>query len=527
MLLYSYSMHARLWLPLVGFVSVALAWAGCSAGGEVIEDDGDPTTTTTSSAGGGSTTGTGGNGGSGAGNTGLCGMDCSAIDTPTCYISVCNEGNYQGPIGTCVVVPDVDGTSCDDGLFCTVNDSCQAGVCTGGPQNDCGMTPPECNEVVCDEQAKSCSSQALPNGDSCTPGNLCETGGLCQNGLCVGTPKDCFFSPVPSECYNSVCNPANGMCEPQPGNDGQPCVDQMDLCSEGNTCSAGTCAGGTPKDCSGLTMGCFNGVCDALNGQCTQMPVPAGGNCAEATDDCNQGICDMQGMCNATPVNQGGNCDTDACYTGQTCNSGSCQGGTFLGCGTNGDGCCPAGCTIAQDNDCLTEITMAALNNAHNGNLNGINGADAMCQAEAAAANFTGTWKAFLSDTNQNVMDIVPVQYQNLPVKNTIGTTLWNNWSEVFTTNTWLPGSTAALRSFDGKIVDESTGANPDWFDADGWHGSTNAGVVDGTNHCSNWTSTSGQGANGELDLGGGPFFYQEFTSCSTTLAVMCVLVGP
>jgi len=316
----------KYWLPL-GALAVAFAWAGCSAG-DVIDDEGaSSTSTTTGGAGGDAPTGSGGAGGSGGGTTGACGMDCSAIDTPDCFISVCNEGNYAGPIGSCVVVPDVDGTVCDDGLFCTVEDTCQAGVCTGGPQNDCGMTPPECTEVTCDEGAKSCSTAPLVNGTTCTPGSLCETGGACQNGLCVGTPKDCFFSPVPSECFNAECNPANGMCEPVAGNDGQTCVDQNDLCSDGNTCSAGVCSGGSPKNCSFLTDGCDLGVCDPVNGNCTTMAVM------------NGQVCD----------------DLDACTTGELCTNGMCGGGsavTACSGATVSDGCCPSTCTVANDLDC-------------------------------------------------------------------------------------------------------------------------------------------------------------------------------
>jgi len=316
------------WLTLGGLGAV-LAWAGCSAGEVVTDDDGGSTTTsTTTGAGGSSSTGGGGAGGE---DVGPCGMDCSAINAPDCFIAVCNEGNYPGPIGSCVVVADEDGTSCDDGLFCTVDDSCQAGACTGGPQNDCGMTPPECSEVVCDETAKSCNNVALANGSTCTPDNLCESGGMCQNGLCVGTPKDCFFSPVPNECFNSECNPQNGMCEPVAGNDGDPCTDMNDLCSEGNTCAAGVCSGGSPKDCSFLTDGCDLGVCDANSGQCVTMAVM------------NGQVCD----------------DLDACTTGELCSNGTCGGGspvtTCSGAQTT-DGCCPSTCDATNDLDCACGI---------------------------------------------------------------------------------------------------------------------------------------------------------------------------
>ena len=292
------------------------------AQGEV-EFEGETTTNTAASSGGSSAGGSGG-------GTSVCAQDCSEIDTPECVKAVCNEGQYQGIVGECVVVPD-EGTSCEDGQFCTIDDTCDAnGICVGGGQNDCGMDAPTCQLVTCDEVAKSCSTMPAPAGEVCDPGNLCVTGATCNAfGQCEGFTNDCFFAPVPNDCHVAVCNPMNGMCEPQPGNEGLGCVDTMDLCTVGKTCSSGTCVGGSPKDCSALTVGCFNGVCDTVNGQCFSQPIMPGQNCASATDDCNQGICDTMGNCNPNPINQGMTCDDGlSCTTGTTCNNGSCAGGT-------------------------------------------------------------------------------------------------------------------------------------------------------------------------------------------------------
>ncbi len=246
---------------------------------------------------------------------------------PQCFQSVCNTGEYPGPVGSCVVVPEDDGTACDDEQFCTVDDTCQAGVCTGGPANTCGMTPAECQEITCDEATNTCGQQAVPDGGMCTPADLCIENGTCTAGSCVGTPKDCFFSPVPNECHQAVCNPTNGMCEPVPANDGQPCVDTNDLCSVNNTCNAGTCQGGVPKDCSQNTVNCDLGVCNPMDGQCTTMAVMDGQ------------MCD----------------DLDGCTTGEICTTGTCGGGTpVTACSgaMTADGCCPSTCNPTNDLDC-------------------------------------------------------------------------------------------------------------------------------------------------------------------------------
>jgi len=227
-----------------------------------------------------------------------------------------------------VVVPDEDGTSCDDGNFCTVDDACVDGACEGGPQNDCGMTPAECEEVTCDEAGDTCSVAPANEGASCTSADLCQVNTVCQNGVCAGgTPKDCLFAPLPEpdECYTAVCNPSDGMCEAQVANDGAACEDPNDLCTVGKTCDNGACVGGVPKDCSALTMGCNVGVCDTGTGMCMSMAAGEGNPCD----------------------------DLDACTTGEICTSGTCTGGTAVtNCSMTADGCCPSNCTAANDFDC-------------------------------------------------------------------------------------------------------------------------------------------------------------------------------
>lgn len=289
---------------LVAFGFVAQA-GGCAAS-KVVEDDGNDTTTTTTTT-TGTSGGSDGTGGSGGGTTFPCGEDCSLIDTPACLQSVCNTGQYPGAVGACTIVPEDAGTACDDGLFCTVDDACDGmGACRGGPANDCGMGAGECTEVTCNESSKDCSATPLPSGTACTdPSDLCVIAGTCNaNGECTPTDtKDCFFEPVPNECYVSQCNPQNGMCEAVPGNEGAPCTDQNDLCSENNTCTMGVCGGGNAKDCSALTQGCNLGQCNTTTGQCEAVAVP------------NGGMCD----------------DLDICTSGETCQNGVCTGGTPTG----------------------------------------------------------------------------------------------------------------------------------------------------------------------------------------------------
>ncbi|MCC6552119.1 MAG: immune inhibitor A [Polyangiaceae bacterium] len=322
-----------------------------------------PSDTTSGSGGSGASGGAGGSGEGGAGGSGgsgACAQDCSIIDTPPCLKAVCNTGEYPGEIGTCVVIDD-DGASCDDGEFCTTNDTCQGGQCMGGPQNDCGMAPAQCEQVVCNEASDTCSVTPAANGAACTSSNLCEINAVCQNGLCAGTPKDCFFSPL-NECNTVACNPANGLCEPtpDPAKDGAACQLTGDPCQVNKTCSAGACQGGVPKDCSAMTAGCTNGVCEASTGNCIAEPIPPGGMCLEATDGCNTGICDPNGTCMPVPVADGTACnDYNSCTGGDVCTAGTCAGAPVGGCtfyfeDNFENGCPPGGWTLGGDWQCGT-----------------------------------------------------------------------------------------------------------------------------------------------------------------------------
>jgi hypothetical protein len=308
------------------FVLAASLGSGCATSTIPTFDADDDAS---GSGGEGANQGSGGMAGAGGIATGgtrmpsNCAIDCSTIETDQCHEGVCNEES-----GQCSIDAIDDGTACDDGAFCTIGESCQSGTCTAGSPNDCGIEVPACTAVICEESSKRCITAPALDDSPCKADNLCQVNTKCKNGLCIGATKDCFFAPTPNQCFVGECNPANGLCEPVPGKDGTTCDDPNDPCSEGKSCSNGSCVGGTPKDCSAYTVGCKYGICNPSDGQCIQQPVPPGGSCASAADDCNVGVCDMLGVCSAVPANESGTCeDGNQCTTGETCTKGTCGGG--------------------------------------------------------------------------------------------------------------------------------------------------------------------------------------------------------
>ena len=306
-------------------LAIALVALGCAG-----EQDDSSVGGTPSSDGGGGAASDGGSGGIGGapvggnpegGSGSGCDQDCSTIETPVCYVATCNENS-----GICEIGPAEDGASCDDGLFCTVNDTCEAGECQAGAPYVCKGAEDECVLLECDEDLDACTGGSVPNGQPCTSPNVCESNAICQNGSCQGAPTDCSGVPAP-DCQASACNPTNGQCEPVPdaSQNGTACTDGGDPCEVAKTCDNGACANGVPKDCSALDIGCQNGVCNAVTGICEGVAVPVGGQCNSGTDDCNTGVCNASQQCVLTPVPDGTACeDFSTCSVGNTCIAGAC-----------------------------------------------------------------------------------------------------------------------------------------------------------------------------------------------------------
>ncbi len=294
------------WLGAAGCGGEEVLFGEPSGGAGGASSSSSGTGGTTSSSTSGSTGGSGGSGGS------ACEVDCSLIETMPCQIGVCDEQT-----GECVIASDADGEPCDDSLFCTVDTVCSQGSCQGGSEHNCGWNPGPCDQVSCDEQSQTCSLSQLPNGTACLSDDLCLENTTCTNGTCGGgQAKDCFFFPVPNDCHVPECDSGTGQCVAVAGNEGQACTDPNDLCTVNMTCASGSCQGGQLLDCSYLDQGCIQGTCDVNNGQCTTEPAPNGSPCDDL-DACTNGETCTGGNCSGgTSVMQ--------CLAGDYCCPSNC-----------------------------------------------------------------------------------------------------------------------------------------------------------------------------------------------------------
>ena len=247
-------------------------------------------------------------------------LDCD--DGEDCTLDLCIDGH-------CVHQDLVDDSSCDDGLFCTINDTCLGGHCEG-TKRSCGDFTDICNRPICNDHADQCQKIPIADDTVCDDGLFCTVNESCQAGECTnGQPRDC--SANGHSCVDGVCDEIGDRCvgDPLPAN--TPCDDQQ-FCTITDSCDgAGNCVG-EQRSCDHLDGACTKGYCDEHSTTCIASPA----NEAEACDDgsacsdpdfCQNGICtgalmdeDFDGVCDPNDLCNGDNNSGDTDADG-TCNN--------------------------------------------------------------------------------------------------------------------------------------------------------------------------------------------------------------
>jgi hypothetical protein len=245
--------------------------------------------------------------------------DCAGVVAPACSKVVCDKCQ-------CLVVADAAavGKTCEDGLYCTVNDTCQSGTCVGGAPRDCSAkSDGVCLEGTCSEPNDVCVGAPKAKGSSCSDGDPCSVGDACNAGVCKGTAIDC--SDLDTDCESATCS--GGVCTTTVLQ-GAGC-DDGEVCTLADTCSAdGACTGAWDKvncgctddiDCASGTDQCNIGRCDLANNVCTTEPKTASpcsdGNVCTKTD-----VCTAQGACKGAAYS----CPALSCELASCDGSGGC-----------------------------------------------------------------------------------------------------------------------------------------------------------------------------------------------------------
>lgn len=228
-------------------------------------------------------------------NCGKCGRVCPA-DDGECTEAVCSAGvctSRNSPAGTacgdktkndctdpdtcdgageCLKNDQPDGTECDD-LYCTINQVCDSGVCSGGETRTCDDRLP-CTTDTCNKVEDKCVFEVKR-------GN-CRILGKCYADGDVNPDNECQYCEAPD----------------RPSEDWSPCSRDTPCTSDENECT--------------------DDFCDGM-GYCEHRHVEDGTPCCEDRECCSGECVDLQ-----SDNDHCGDCKT-SCEEGETCKEGECE----------------------------------------------------------------------------------------------------------------------------------------------------------------------------------------------------------
>ena len=141
----------------------------------------------------------------------------------------CTKDQCDGSSNSCQHPCEPDGTPCSNNYVCR---NCQCGCVV---DEDCDYLDDECNLGHCNTTTHECYKEPKANGTSCDDGDGCTVNDRCNAGVCLGTPRDCDDG---NPCTDDPC--VNGHCEHLNKDDGTPCP-YPGPCSGSEVCQDGQC----------------------------------------------------------------------------------------------------------------------------------------------------------------------------------------------------------------------------------------------------------------------------------------------
>lgn len=258
------------------------------------------------------------------------------VDTPCDDGDPCTDDWCDSAAGC---VHDNNLEPCDDGLACTINDTCFQGTCAGYSK--------ECDDALFCNGLESCDDVTGECLDGWAP--LIDDALACTIDLCDDELDEVVHLPVDADCddgdicTDDICSPAEGCVHEfnlNPCTDGDPCT-VLDQCLDG------LCAG-APKDCDDALYCNGEESCDPVTGVCLSGSPPDADDGIDCTDDscdeendllvnvavdvacddfnpCTDDSCAVEEGCQH--VNNAAACDDlDPCTLEDICLDGACGG---------------------------------------------------------------------------------------------------------------------------------------------------------------------------------------------------------
>ncbi len=242
------------------------------------------------------------------------GMSCTATFTSSASgLSTVATFKLSGS-DPCLVNGWAAGHACSTGDACTTGETCQlqtggTTLCKGGAAVVCPGGNAQCQQAVCNS-VTGCGIANLADTVACDrDSNGCTQADHCSAGACVAGAAVTCNTPVDVQCQSaagtcSSTTSATFACQYPSLSDTTLCNADSNGCTQADHCSAGACTAGSPVTCAQSVP------CQASTGTCSSSsPDSYACNFANAPDTTG---CNTAGLC----------------VTGQSCLSGTCQGGT-------------------------------------------------------------------------------------------------------------------------------------------------------------------------------------------------------
>jgi hypothetical protein len=154
----------------------------------------------------------------------------------------------------------------------------------------------------------------------------------------------------------------------------------------------------------------------------------------------------------------------------------------------------------------VTGFCVFVTSTTYNGSLGGQSGADAKCAARAAAAGFSGSYRAWIATTASDDPES-QFAHSSSPYYLPSGTKVADNWTDL------------TDGSLDSAISETETGSPPGTAV---WTAVGTNGTYAGSNSCTSWGSTSGSGNKGSPSSATSTWTSNGTQSCSSSAALYC-----
>ncbi|MGB2986799.1 MAG: hypothetical protein WBE26_13080 [Phycisphaerae bacterium] len=192
-----------------------------------------------------------------------------------------------------------NGTDCDDEDACNIDEACQDGSCTGGGPQDCSEAGDQCNTASCDplgDEGNCDTWTPVLDGTECDDELYCNVNEACWSGICSGgEDRNCDDSVG---CTDDSCNEGTDSCD-NVANDTL-CPDDDLFCNGNEYCHPENDCDHTGNPCGGPCDEefdrclCEEPTTDGVGGRYLKvLPEPQGSDVAQAiliTPDCVGGV---------------------------------------------------------------------------------------------------------------------------------------------------------------------------------------------------------------------------------------------